>query len=278
MPLTDHPFEHPVDLAILSSWRKQFAAASAKYPPITFTTITSIKPWPPIGIANVRLLLDAMVREMGNGERPRIPANASRFAGQMGPPQEFFFAPQDALDCYRELARSVGEQVPLWSHERWKSQRWTYALYQLTWEPGAVSFRAPGKRIHCYPSGNDQGWFWLEEYQAPEQWRPVAEVHYWRLGNLWAASLEALDVWAKRRAGADNDQPGTEQSAEGERPHGRGRQRRYNPQKDQEIAEAWQHASASNISKKDFAKDNGMPLKALNQLLNRVRERRGRAE
>jgi hypothetical protein len=201
-----HLFNRPVDPAILSQLRELFADAAAKHPPITFAAILSFKPWPMIGV-NVPELLATMVRYMGRGERDCIPAQASP---SMGPPYELFFAQRDSLDCYRGLVRRLGEQTPLGTHEEWESQRWTYLLHQLALEAGAVSFRAPAKRIHCYPRGMGQGWFGAEEHQAPEIWYPVAVVHYWQLANLWTASAEALDVWAKQRAGDAGAEPSRE--------------------------------------------------------------------
>lgn len=193
----DHPFKLPVDPTILSDLRKLFEDAAAKHPPLAFTSITSIKPWPLIRV-NVPELLDAMVQYMGKGERLCIRAHDSP---SMGPPYELFLAQQDALDCYKELARRVGEQTPLGPYKDW-----TYTLHQLAWTPDVVSFRAPEKRIHGYPRGQGQGWLWTEEHQAPEYWHPVAVVCYWQLADLWTASAEALDVWNKQRAGHGNVQ------------------------------------------------------------------------
>lgn len=56
-----------------------------------------------------------------------------------------------------------------------------------------------------------------------------------------------------------------------------GRQRRFDPTKDQEIADAWQRAHDNHVAKKDFVKDRQprLTLLALNRLLNRVRKRTG---
>jgi hypothetical protein len=83
-------------------------------------------------------------------------------------------------------------------------------------------------------------------------------------------------------AGAGRDLAEGEQ-AEGtaqRRRNRRGRQRKYDQQKDREIAEAWQRAHDSGVQKKDFVKDLDPKLSCaeLNRLLNRVRRHKNGAD
>ena len=49
-------------------------------------------------------------------------------------------------------------------------------------------------------------------------------------------------------------------------------------QKEAKVAAAWKRASETGTYKADFAKDKGMTLKALDQLLDRVRKRKSRSD
>jgi hypothetical protein len=64
------------------------------------------------------------------------------------------------------------------------------------------------------------------------------------------------------------------QSGGSEQAHKRGPKRRFNAQKDKEVAESWQRAKGAGTRKKQFAHDRNLSLRKLNQILNRHSKRR----
>jgi hypothetical protein len=63
-------------------------------------------------------------------------------------------------------------------------------------------------------------------------------------------------------------------------PRKRGRKQRYDSKKDKKIAEEWQRAHETGVEKKAFVKDSKPKLTTaeLDRLLNRVRQRKNRAD
>jgi hypothetical protein len=57
----------------------------------------------------------------------------------------------------------------------------------------------------------------------------------------------------------------------------RGRKRRFDSQRDQETAQAWQRARDAGTTKKEFARDKSLSLKGLDRILNRHAARARRA-
>jgi hypothetical protein len=229
-----------------------------------------------IFVAQPPELPPAALQSLGKDNRPIFHAGPST---RTGPPIELIFAERGAWGRYTELTAHVCKQkFPLWRHSEWHLNPWIFTLYQLAWQGEEVSFRAPYKLIRLFPGGSvltacgkpDEVWPLMAQLeQAQGLSGNLAEVYCCQLVDVWAASLEALDVWGKRVTGPGNDQEG-ERTAQA-------RRKRYETRKEQELAEEWERARDAGISKKDFAKDKGMSVKNLNGILSRVRMRRNRA-
>jgi hypothetical protein len=111
---------------------------------------------------------------------------------------------------------------------------------------------------------------------------PAAEAARYELACAWASGCQGRRRDGKlltphRRLAIDRAtwESFLRRQAEGSgqrRRKGRGPKRRFDPQTDQEIAEAWRRAhAATGIAKKDYAAQRGMSFKDLERLLNRVR-------
>lgn len=111
---------------------------------------------------------------------------------------------------------------------------------------------------------------------------PYLLYHDHELLEAWPAVRElAVRVDARSPLGERAEGAGAGHDlAAGERaraiPQTPGRKQLFDPQKDQEIAEAWQRAHESGVQKKDFIKDlkPKLSLVELDKLLARVRKRR----
>jgi hypothetical protein len=284
-----HLFDYPASVETLSELRSRFADAVAKHQPLTHVMVFSADVKPP--------LPDALLQSLGRGNRPSVRCGVSK---QIEPPYELLFGERAAVERYRELAQHAAERLPLWTSSL--CHQWAYALYKLAWEkPALTSFTAPHKLLRLFASGailtvhrkTAEAWPLMAERERAEGLcDPVAEVYCCQLADLWGASLEALGLWIKRQT-PDAKQP---EGNGGLPPDGkgtgkRGRQRVFDLEKDQEIAEAWRRAAETGTQKKDFVKDwsdnrnrhpddrhSRLTLADLNRLLNRERQRRNRAD
>lgn len=91
-----------------------------------------------------------------------------------------------------------------------------------------------------------------------------------------AIRTAARSPLGERAEGSGAGHDGAEGECASTIPHTRGRKRLFDPQKDQEIAEAWQRAHGSGVEKKVFVKDlkPKLSLVEFDNLLARVRKRK----